>query len=182
MQISGVRAFESLSNLLHEVKADAMQFGMLTSDQVTNIQYCLDSALQYYQNNYSFNLEIDSKIKTHSMNWLLSDPTVKDFQNTCEEEFSGTCEFCELVPKISMALMGICKKLQAEPLFTDKVKIEKWMYTINRSELAILQYRNFIIRNKMSDLDWNSYFSTEKPHSANVIFDFAMNHLPEKPQ
>ena len=178
----GVRAFESLTDLLHECKHDALRYGKLTEDQIGNIQYCLEAALQYFQNNYVFNLSHDSSIKTHNLNWLLSDSKDENFQNPCTQDFEGTCEFCDLVPTISMQLMSVCEQLEQDPLFSDKPRIEKWRYTINQSELAIQEYRNFIVRNKMSDMDWNSRFSTERPQCANVIFDFAMNHLPEKPR
>ena len=182
LNFSGVRAFESLTDLLHEFKPDALRFNKLTEDQIGKIQYCLEAALQYFQNNYVFNLSQDSSIKTHNLDWLLSDSKDPNFQNPCSQEFEGTCEFCDLVPTTCMQMMSVCEQLEQEALFTDKARIEKWRYTINQSELAIQEYRNFIVRNKMSDMDWNSRFSTERPQCANVIFDFAMNHLPEKPR
>ena len=159
-----------------------MRFGLLSDNQCANIQFCLDTALQYYQQNYVFNLNTESCIKTHNLNWLTSDKSDKAFQNKCDQEFAGTCEFCNLTPIVCMQLMSLCQKLDNEPLFLDKIRIEKWKHAINQDELAILEYRNFIVRNKMSDIDWHSRFSTDTPHRANVIFDWAMNHLPEKPR
>ena len=95
--------------------------------------------------------------------------------------YSDSCDFCDLPAKLTMILMAICTKVETKNMISGHV-IEQWRYTINEAQLAIKEWRNFILRNKVSNIDWNSYLSTDTPEHAVLIIDFAMNHLPEKPR
>ena len=147
----------------------------------TNLRECITAGLQYYQSSYVFNLQKHSPIPTHCIDWLTSDPKEKKFQNPCHIAHDASCEDCDRMPKVCMALMSLASKIGNQSADdATKVKVEKWQHVIDECEKAILEYRNFLVRNKQSDNDWNAYLSTDTPENATVTFDFAMNHLPKK--
>ena len=177
-----MRAFEHLHTIVEEIKPDALAIAPRDYNEstFTNLRDCINSGLQYYQNNYVFNLQKHSEIPTHCIDWLTSDPKDSKFQNQCPGDHVKNCHFCEIVPKVCMALMSMVSKIGDKLDDSNRVKVEKWRHVINQSEKAIIEYRNFIVRNKQSNNDWDTYLSTEKPEEALATFDFAMNHLPEK--
>ena len=181
--IAGVRAFNDLKKMIDEMEGDAttLASGFYNKTTFENLRSCIESAETYYQNTFQFNLEKSSNIRSHSTDWLVSDPKQKNFQNEIQSntESSELCDFCLLTPKICMALMGICSKIELHPK-ANKMRIDQWRYQINKSERAILEYRNYIIRNKVSNLDWENYLTTDEPETAVVTFDYAMNFLPQK--
>ena len=182
--ITGVRAFHDLKKMVDEMEGDAktLASGFYNKTTFENLRCCIDSAETYFQNTFQFSLEKSSNVRSHCTDWLVSDPKQKHFQNQIESsaaESSELCEFCLLTPKISMALMGICSKIELHPK-ANKMRIDQWRYQINKCERAILEYRNYIIRNKVSNIDWENYLSTDEPETAVVTFDYAMNFLPQK--
>ena len=163
------------------MESDALTLvsGLYNKESFENLRTCIDSAENYYQNSFHFNLERNASDRTHSIDWLLSNPKKQHFQNKFTPESEDLCQSCLLSPKICMALMGICAKIELHPN-ANKAKVDNWRFLIDKCERAILEYRNFIVRNKMSNMDWESYLSTEDPETAVVVFDYAMNFLPQK--
>ena len=180
--LAGYRAFEHLQTIVEEMKPDALSLfpDQYSEATFTNIQESINAGLQYYQSTYVFNLQKHSPIPTHCIDWLTSDPKETKFQNQCSDGHTESCELCDLMPKVCMALTSMASKIEVKLDTTNHVKVEKWKHIIDQSEKAILEYRNFIVRNKQSDNDWDTYLSTENPEEAIVTFDFAMNHLPAK--
>ena len=179
----GVRALESLKELVDEMKPHALECDY-TVENLDNIKDGIKTSYQYLQSQYVFNLSKDSTIRSHNTHWLTSDPSNMDLQAGISEDhssYSDSCDFCDLPAKLTMILMAICTKVETKNMISGHV-IEQWRYTINEAQLAIKEWRNFILRNKVSNIDWNSYLSTDTPEHAVLIIDFAMNHLPEKPR
>ena len=146
----------------------------------TNLSDCIDSARKYFENNFVFNLEKQSSVRSHCMDWLTADPQKRQLQNECIGIYNDTCQHCLLVPKVAMAMNAICSNIEKDPKGVNPMKIQNWRYKLNKAELSILEYRNHLLRNKASNLDWENYLSIESPDTAVVTHDFAMNHLPQK--
>ena len=171
--------------LLEEMRPDALELpepDSYSEAQLDWIKLHLGISKQYYQSTYVFNLLTHSSVRSHCLNWLLGDPKDIDLQNACSEpgNHQDTCENCELIPKLFMILMAICRKIEQNNMH-DTLRIQKWTKRILEAEEGVLHYRNFIIRNKVSELDWGSFLSTDEPEKAQVTYDFAMDHLPEGP-
>lgn len=180
---SGVRAFESLDDLTSKMAPHAMACGY-TLDKIDHIKSGIKSAFKYYQSNYVFNLDNDSPIRTHNMDFLTSDSKNINLQNGSFENLSfycKSCPNCDLAPKLSMILNAMCLKIEEKKL-ADEHTIGGWKHIINTTEVSIKEWRNFLVRNKKSNLDWASYLSVEQLDHAVLTIDFAMNHLPEKPR
>ena len=175
LSILGVRAFENLTILLEEMKPSALLLEKYTEDILNNISDCISASAQYYQSNFVYNLDNETDVRTHNIDWLVSDSKNVKFQSYKDIDCSQTCSFCEMAPKICMVLSKLCSALAS---MVDSQQVEIWRYTINSSEKCILEYRNFIIRNKQSDIDWGRYLSIETPEAATLIIDFAMNKMP----
>ena len=138
---------------------------------------------RYYKNTFVFNLESHSSVSSHCQDWLTSEDGNIDLQNNCQDpnKHLDLCENCTLIPQLFTIMMGFCNLIEEKKMPNDLLQIQKWRNRINDAEKAVIEWRNFMVRNKVSEEDWELKLTTDNPNQAQATFDFAMDHIPEVP-
>ena len=183
----GHRAFETLAEIVKEMEQRDKSYNAktLNSDTVNNLLSSIDTCYVYHKSNFVFNIETHSRVKSHCINYLCSDPKNQAYVNLCEDDpernenvHDETCNYCQMFSDVCQSLIALCTKLEEASI--DDLKVEEWRYDINEAEKAIIRWRNFIIRNKINNQQWGKTLTTENSTLASVIFDFAMKFEPQK--
>ena len=147
-------------------------------DDIENIFENIENCYNYHRSTFVFNLSRDNNIKSHCINHLCSDPLQKDFQAMCDNDHNARCDHCDSVPKLAQIMLAMAEKI--EPMMADKQKVEIWRYHIQRSEKLIYNWRNFMVRNKVSNQEWSKLLTKDNPKVGTGILDFAMKYEPMK--
>ena len=175
-----MKAYDKWASILKEMKQTALSLKprIYGEEDIENIFECLENSFNYHKSTFVFNLTRDSYIKSHCINHLCSDPNVKAFQESCELEHNSRCDHCDSVPKLAQILMAMVENI--EPTMADKQKVAIWRYHIQRSERLIYNWRNFMVRNKISNQEWSRLLTKDNPKVGTGILDFAMKFEPMK--
>ena len=145
-----MRAFEKLAQVVKEMESEAIATGDYTESDISHILDCLDGCYKYHKYNFVFNVERHSKVKSHCISFLCSDPKKKVYQNICPEDcHSESCSYCDMVKELCMITMAMATTI-GEKRKIKKATVIKWKYDIDEAETSIHSWRNFIIRNKVS--------------------------------
>ena len=147
-----MRAFEKLADAVKGMEKEAIATGDYTEQSINHILECIDGCLKYHKYNFVFNVERNSKVKSHCISFLCSDPKKKAYQNTCPDDcHSQSCHYCDMVKELCMVVMAMANII-GEKRNVKKSTVIKWKYDVDEAEIAIHNWRNFIIRNKVSTL------------------------------
>ena len=146
-----MRAFQKLSDVVKGMENDAITTGAYSEADIKHLLDCIDGAFKYNKYNYVFHLERHSKVKSHCISFLLSDPKNRDLQNECSDDDCHTesCSFCDMVPEICQTLMAMVRTIGKKQK-TQKATLARWEYEIDQAEKSIHLWRNFIMRNKVN--------------------------------
>ena len=169
--------------LAGEMAHDVLALGIYNEGDIKWIKDHFLICQTYYQNTFPFNLENHSSVRSHCLEWGTSDPDNIDLQDSCTDsnKHLDSCKNCDLIREMFMIMMGFCEKVEQAQFRNDLLQIQKWKNRINDAEQSVKEWKNFIIRNKVSEDDWASRLTTERPEKAQATFDFAMDHLPQEP-
>ena len=189
-----MKAFAKLAEVVKEMESCAIDVLAGKPDDAADEKYdeakiahileCLDNCYKYHKSNFVFNIARHSEVRSHCISFLCSDSDDKKrcFQSECEEGcHQKSCPNCDMVSELCMVIMAMKEKIKRNLITTDntsKLNVAKWTYDINESEKAIHGWRNFMIRNKISNQEWSKQLTTDNPKSATAIFDYAMKFPP----
>ena len=184
-----MKAFARMAEIVKEMESLAISAGKPEDTEeekydearIAHILECIDKCYHYHKSNFVFNLARHSEIRSHCISFLCSDSSNKNFQTDCEEGcHQKVCHMCHMPSELAMVLMGMKEKIE-KSMHVDnitKMNLAKWAYDIDQAEKAIKGWRNFMIRNKISNQEWSKKLTTESPESAIVVFDYAMKFEP----
>ena len=89
------------------------------------------------------------------------------FCNVDDDDGTGhggsSCPFCEAVPTICKIITGLVDRFKDE---LDKTVYNKWMFQLEQAELAINNYKKFVLRSLPSINVWNNLMQRKDPHQA----------------
>ncbi|XP_062568041.1 uncharacterized protein LOC134230289 isoform X2 [Saccostrea cucullata] len=96
----GVEGYTELHRLIDKLK----DLGLMSIDVHSEISTKLTASRIYMKTDYKLHVEQSSICADHCIDWSLSDPSSKDFQNTCLHNHTLKCDRCELIKEVESQL------------------------------------------------------------------------------
>lgn len=85
--------------------------GLMSLDVHSEISTKLTASRVYMKTDYKLHVEQSSLCADHCIDWSLSDPSDKDFQNTCQHKHTLKCDRCELIKEVELQLNSVIDAL-----------------------------------------------------------------------
>ena len=173
-------AFQTLSGLLKDLAPCAIQTGNYTEEDFENLTDALAAAEKYYKSHFVLNLRKHSKIGSHCLSHALSDEKRDDFSSPCDEEHTDICENCMIVPDLIQVLEGVLQTLKDFDNFPENLSFEEAQFDLHDAHQRILNLKSHLMRNHVSQIQWESLIKEKNPKKAFMTMDWAMKGLPKK--
>uniref|UniRef100_A0A8W8MNA2 Uncharacterized protein n=1 Tax=Magallana gigas TaxID=29159 RepID=A0A8W8MNA2_MAGGI len=103
----GVDSYTELHRLIDQLK----DLGLMSLDVHSEISTKLTASRVYMKTDYKLHVEQSSLCADHCIDWSLSDPSDKDFQNTCQHKHTLKCDRCELIKEVELQLNSVIDAL-----------------------------------------------------------------------
>lgn len=118
-------------------------------------------------------MEQSSLCADHCIDWGLSDPSDKDFQNTCLHKHTLKCDRYERIKEVELQLNSVMDALHVtqEAVMNTKKKLQD-------AVLKIYNWKAHIIRTVNQDQFRLDALENMTSYQALIIMDWAMKFLP----
>ena len=173
-------AMKALEKLMGDLQEAAVSKNHYKQESFDSLFESLRAAQKYYKSHYCFNLEPHSSVASHCLKHGLSDPEEDGFQEKCTEDHPEICENCQLIPNIVQCLEGVLKTLDDAKDLPDHLTFDEAQFLLHDSHLKIVSLVGHLMRNQMSNSEWEQKIHEKKPHVAFVTVDFAMKFIAKK--
>ena len=165
------KAFENLQTILDFIKPICVMKGLYDIEDFDNLGLALQTSARYIKYHYVFNLQQDSTVASHCINFALSDPCEKAFQNACLQDHWETCDNCELLPNVITIMRAILEELISSNHIAER-DFEEKLFEMETSHRKITEFIHHLIRNHQSNGSWQNLMDQQKEHQAFATFDF----------
>ena len=166
--------------MLKNLAPSAIESGHYNQEDFDILTDCLAAAEKYLKSHYVYNLKLHSKVASHCLSHCLSDVKTKEFSHSCGEEHNEVCENCQLIPDIVQVLEGVLKTLKDSNHFPDQISFDEASFDLHDAHKKIWNLMSHLMRNHMSQKEWEDMLQEGKPHRALMTMDWAMKGLPKK--
>lgn len=103
----GVEGYTELHRLIDKLK----DLGLMPLDVHSEISTKLTASRIYMKTDYKLHVEQSSLCADHCIDWSLSDPSNRGFQNTCLHQHTLKCDRCELIKEVELQLNSVIDAL-----------------------------------------------------------------------
>ena len=173
-------ALKTLERLIKDLEVPSVQKNHYPKESFDSMLKSLKSASKYYKQHYVYNLQSHSRVASHCLAHGLSDPSQGEFQETCPEEHDERCENCEIIPNLVQCLEGVLKTLDDAGDLPMHMTFDEAQYELHDSHYKIVSLVGHLMRNQVSNSQWEKMLYEKKPHRVMLTVDFAMKLLAKK--
>ena len=173
-------ALKTLERLIKDLEVPSVQKNHYPKESFDSMLKSLKSASKYYKQHYVYNLQSHSRVASHCLAHGLSDPSQGEFQETCPEEHDERCENCEIIPNLVQCLEGVLKTLDDAGDLPMQMTYDEAQYELHDSHYKIVSLVGHLMRNQVSNSQWEKMLYEKKPHRVMLTVDFAMKLLAKK--
>lgn len=165
----GVEGYTELHRLIDKLK----DLGLMSLDVHSEISTKLTASRIYMKTDYKLHVEQSSLCADHCIDWSLSDPSNRDFQNTCLHQHTLKCDRCELIKEVELQLNSVI-----DALHVTQEAVNEYIKTSGDAVLKIYNWKAHIVRTVNQDQFRLDALENMKSYQALIIMDWAMKFLP----
>ena len=126
--------------------------------QTKCLESSVDTVNRYLSTHYQYQIDWSSPIKSHCATYGLSQPldnknSSTEFHEVCHKDHDSTCEFCDLLPQIFVAIKNVLKKSVNQNQISEE-DMDSFEYDLDICEENIYAYKYHVIRAFAQNHTW----------------------------